>query len=52
MAQPAAKEWLKQNMAQSPPLVFGTNGAMGIECQLFHKKLAEEQKSKIKNNAK
>ena len=28
------------------PLVFGTNGAMGRECQLFHKKLAKKLSQK------
>ena len=28
------------------PLVIGTNGAMGRECQLFHKKLAEKLSQK------
>ena len=28
------------------PLVFGINGAMGRECQLFHKKLAKKLSQK------
>ena len=28
------------------PLVFGTNGAMGRECELFHKKLAKKLSQK------